>query len=62
MTVFQAGQRVIVAEGQCHGCRGEIVGPVEEGGICLVEVRLDGHSATKLFRASMLMRELGSAR
>lgn len=57
MSVFQRGQRVIVTEGQYHGCRGEIIGPNEQNGVCLVEVRLDGHAETKLFRAAMLMKE-----
>ena len=57
MTHFQRYQRVIIAEGQYHGCRGEIAGTVEQDGICLVEVLLDGHADTKLFRAAMLMKE-----
>ncbi|TXI84795.1 MAG: hypothetical protein E6Q40_08855 [Cupriavidus sp.] len=57
MISFQARQRVIVSAGQHHGCRGAIQGTKEENGVCLIEVRLDGHAETKLFRAAMLMKE-----
>lgn len=57
MSTFQAGERVMVSEGQHRGQRGEIIGAVERDGDYLIEVELDGVAETVLFRPSMLMKE-----
>ncbi len=56
MTVFQAGERVIVTDGQFIGHHGEIIGMQDKDGVALVEVELDSGS-TELFRAALLIKE-----
>lgn len=56
MNVFQAGERVIVIDGQFIGRHGEIIGMLDEGGVALVEVELDD-GPTEPFRASLLIKE-----
>lgn len=55
LSVFQAGEPVIVTSGLFHGRRGIILGLVREGDIALVNVDLDGIGQV-FFRSSVLMK------